>query len=76
MTALVKSKKAKGESSKVFKFGLLRFDDEGGGGGSLDNALSDSLILTDERTVLRDFVMLSSNDNEQAIRKALSDAIR
>lgn len=31
MTALVKSKKAKGESSKVFKFGLLRFDDEGGG---------------------------------------------
>ena len=53
----------------------MRFDDEGEDGYS-DNALSDSLVLTDERTVLRGFVTLSSNDNEQAIRKALSDTIQ
>lgn len=48
----------------------------GGGDDSSDNALSDSLMLTDGRTVLRGFVTLSINDIEQAIRKALSDAIQ
>lgn len=47
-----------------------------GGDDSWDNALSDSLMLTYERTVLRGFVTPSSNDNEHAIRKALSDAIQ
>ena len=75
VTAPAKSKKAKVESSKVFEFVLVRFDDEGEDDYS-DNALSDSLMLTDERTVLRGFVTLSSNDNEQAIRRALSDAIQ
>ena len=41
MTTPVKSKKAKFESSKVFEFVLVRFDDEGEDGYS-DNALSDS----------------------------------
>ena len=67
VTAPVKSKKAKVESSEVFEFVLVRFDDEGQDDYS-DNALSDSLMLTGERTVLRGFLTLSSNDNEQAIR--------
>ena len=75
VTAPVKLKKAKVESSKVFEFVLVRFDDEGEDDYS-DNALSDSLMLTNERTVLTGFVTLSSNDNEQAIREALSDAIQ
>lgn len=75
VTAPVNLKKAKVESSKVFEFVLLRFDDEGEDGYS-DNALYDSLMLTNERTVLTGFVTLSSNDNEQAIREALSDALQ
>lgn len=75
VTAPVKLKKAKVENSKVFGFVLVRFDDEGEDGYS-DNALSDSLMLTNERTVLTGFVTLSSNDNEQAIREVLSDAIQ
>lgn len=75
LTAPVKLKKAKVKSSKVFEFVLVRFDDEGEDGYS-DNALSDSLMLTNERTVLTGFVTLSSNDNGQAIREALSDAIQ
>ena len=47
----------------------MRFDGEGES-DYLDNALSDSLMLTDERTALRGFVTLSSNDSEQAIRMA------
>lgn len=41
-----------------------------------DSVHSDSWMLTDESTVLRGFITLSSEDNEQAIRKALSDAIQ
>lgn len=41
-----------------------------------DSVHSDSWMLTDESTVSRGFITLSSEDNEQAIRKALSDAIQ
>ena len=63
-SAPVKSKRAKVESSKVFEFVLLR----------LDRVHFDSWMLTDESTVLRGFVTLSWEDNEEAIRKAMSDA--
>ena len=53
---------------------LVRVDDE-------DEAYSDSVhcdswMLRDKSTVLRGFITLSSEDNEQAIRKALSDVIQ
>ena len=41
-----------------------------------DSVHFDSWMLTDESTVLRGFVTLSSEDNEEAIRKAMSDAIQ
>lgn len=59
----VKLKKVKVESSKVFEFVLVRFDDEGED-DYLDNVLFDSLILINERIVLIGFVMFSLNDNE------------
>ena len=75
-SAPVKSKRAKVESNKVFEFVLLRLDDEDDEELNSDSVHSDSWMLTDESTVLRGFVTLSSEDNEEAIRKALSDAIQ
>lgn len=75
-SAPVKSKRAKVESNKVFEFVLLRLDDEDDEELNSDSVHSDSWMLTDESTVLRGFVTLSSQDNEEAIRKALSDAIQ
>ena len=74
-SAPVKSKRAKVESNKVFEFVLLRLDDEGDEELYSDSAHSESWMVTDESTVLRGFVTLSSEDNEEAIRKSLSDAI-
>ena len=70
-SAPVKSKRAKVESNKVFEFVLLRLDDEE---LNSDSVHSDSWMLTDESTVLRGFLTFSSEDNEEAIRKALSYA--
>ena len=75
-SAPVKSKRAKVESSKVFEFVLLRLDDEDDEELNSDSVHFDSWMLTDESTVLRGFVTLSSEDNEEAIRKAMSDAIQ
>ena len=75
-SAPVKSKRAKIESNKVFEFVLLRLDDEDDEELNSDSVHSDSWMLTDESTVLRGFLTLSSEDNEEAIRKALSDAIQ
>ena len=75
-SAPVKSKRAKVESNKVFEFVLLRLDDEDDEELISDSVHPDSWMLTDESTVLRGFVTLSSEDNEEAIRKALSDAIQ
>ena len=75
-SAPVKSKRAKIDSNKVFEFVLLRLDDEDDEELNSDSVHSDSWMLTDESTVLRGFVTLSSEDNEEAIRKALSDAIQ
>ena len=75
-SAPVKSKRAKVESNKVFEFVLLRLDDEDDEELNSDSVHSDSWMLTDESTVLRGFVTLCSEDNEEAIRKALSDAIQ
>ena len=74
-SAPVKSKRAKVESNKVFDFVLLRLDDDDEELKSY-SAHSESWMFTDESTVLRGFVTLSSEDNEQAIRKSLSDAIQ
>ena len=73
-SAPVKSKRVKVESNEVFEFVLLRLDDEDDEELNSDSVHSDSWMLTDESTVLRGFVTLSSEDNEEAIRKALSDA--
>ena len=75
-SAPVKSKRAKVESNKVFEFVLLRLDDEDDEELYSDSAHSESWMVTDESTVLRGFVTLSSEDNEEAIRKSLSDAIQ
>ena len=55
---------------------LLRLDDEDDEELYSDSAHSESWMVTDESTVLRGFVTLSSEDNEEAIRKSLSDAIQ
>ena len=77
-SAPVKSKRAKVESNKVFEFVLLRLDDDDDDDEELnsDSVHSDSWMLTDESTVLVGFVTLSSEDNEEAIRKALPNAIQ
>ena len=75
-SAPVKSKRAKVDSNKVFEFVLLRLDDEDDEELNSDSAHSESWMVTDENTVLRGFVTLSSEDNEEAIRKSLSDAIQ
>ena len=49
---------------------LVRVDDEDD-----EEAYSDSWMLRDESIVLRGLITFSSEDNEHAIRKALSDAI-
>ena len=69
-SAPTKSKRAKVDSSKVFEFVLVRFDDEN------DDDVNSDTILTDENTVLRGFISLNTEANELAVRKALSDAIQ
>ena len=75
-SAPVKSKRAKVETKKVFEFVLVRVDDEDDEEAYSDSVDSDNWMLRDESIVLRGFITLSSEDNEQAIRKALSDAIQ
>ena len=75
-SAPVKSKRAKVETNKVFEFVLVRVDDGDDEEAYSDSVHSDSWMLTDESIVLRGFITLKSEDNEQAIRKALSDAIQ
>jgi len=55
----------------VFEFVLVWLDDENG-----DDVKPESWMLTDETNALRGLVTLNSEANEQAVRKALCDAIQ